>query len=127
MDVICCARTIDRRLALVTRAAAAVALSSATAVVVRDQIVLAVSWIAAGAYPRKRGHCRARRAFVRAAATTFTEIAIGRAVAPIVTASWVALFPRITVFRAAARHGQQQRSSYGAEEPDTDLGCEGSA
>ena len=76
-------RVVDGLLALGARAAAAHAERLPAAVVVRDDVVLAVAGIAAGADPGDRRHLGARRARVLRAAAARAEEAVDRAVAPV--------------------------------------------
>src|SRR6185436_3260917 len=78
----------------------------ATAVVVRDHVVLAVAGIAAGADPRDRRHLRPRRTRVLRAAAAGAEEAVDRAMTPVVAILGI---PEIAGELRIVRHGNPRR------------------
>src|SRR5439155_5241879 len=108
---------VERPLPLGARAPAAHAERLPAAVVVRDDVVLPVAGVAAGADPGEGRHLRPRRAGVLRAAAAGAEEAVDRAVPPVVAALRVAQLAvqrrvvghrRVLVGRRA-RHRQQRQ------------------
>src|SRR5262245_42532325 len=85
-EVVVLGRVVDGPLALGARAAAAHAERRATAVVVRDHVVLAIAGIAARADPRDGRHLGPGRTRALRAAAARAEEPVDRAVPPVLAA-----------------------------------------
>src|SRR5581483_6647961 len=103
VHVVALRRVVDRPIAFVAIAVALLAERLAAAVVVGDDVVLAVGRIAAGADPRDRRHLGAGRAGVRVAAAAGGDEAVERAVAPVFARRVIALRRR-RIGLAGLRH-----------------------
>src|SRR6185312_11099378 len=81
------------------------------AVVVRNDVVVAVAGVVAGAHPGHRRGLRARRAALHRAAAATAQEAVDGAVAPVLAGLRIARVGRATgrrSWRLAARHRQQR-------------------
>jgi hypothetical protein len=102
IEVVTFTRVIDRLVALVALAEAALAGSFAAAVIVGDDIVLIISRVEAGANPGYGGHLGPWRTGVRGTTATAGYEAINGAVAPVVAVVDIALWRVGVGFAAGA-------------------------
>src|SRR5262249_46623714 len=90
VDVVAARRVVDRLVALVRMAIAQPADVLAAAVVVRNDVILAVGWIAAGTDPGHRRLLGAGRTRVLCAAATRAEETVDGTMTPVVAVAGIA-------------------------------------
>src|SRR5262249_44720308 len=103
VDVIALRGLIHRPVALVAIAEAVAARAFAAAIVVRNDVVLRIDRVAAGADPRDRRWFGARRARTCRAAAAAAQEAVERTVAPVIAAERIAFLLRLWRARWVAR------------------------
>ena len=82
-------RYVQRCVALISITHASAARRLAAAVVVRDDVVFAIERVVTSSYPGDRGHLGAGRTGILRPPAAAAQIAVDRAVAPVVAAGWI--------------------------------------
>ena len=116
VEVVGTLRPVDRRVALITLADTAPAIALTAAVVVGNDVVLAIGGIAAGADPGDVRLHRARRAAAGRTAAATTEKTVDGAVPPVVAAVRITLFINAARGEGAIAVDRQQGERPGADQ-----------